>query len=104
MFGGNAVATLTFTGASNAAQSYSASTVPPTASTASAGTNPRQLGTDAPIPSFSNQVGLWSLISGTMTGVVQDAIGPLLQAAGVTLAGADVADLGTDCDAIEIGS
>jgi uncharacterized membrane protein len=103
-FAGNTVATLTFAGASNAAQSYSASTVPPTASTASAGTNPRQLGSDAPIPSFTNEVGLWSLISGTMTGVVEDAIGPLLQAAGVTLAGADVADLGTDCDAIEIGS
>ena len=101
---GNAVATLTLSGASAAAQSYTASVVPPTASTVSAGTNPRQVGTDDPLPTFSNEVGLWSLISADMTGIVGDAIGPLLQAAGVTVGGADVADLGTDCDAIEIGS
>ena len=101
---GNAVATLTLSGASAAAQSYTASVVPPTASTVSAGTNPRQVGTDDPLPTFTNEVGLWSLISADMTGIVGDAIGPLLQAAGVTVGGADVADLGTDCDAIEIGS
>jgi uncharacterized membrane protein len=103
-YAGNAVATLTFTGAPIAAESYTAGVVPPTASTASADTNPIQIGTDDPQPSFSNEVGLWSSISGTMTTVVADAIGPLLQAAGVTVGGADVADLGTDCDAIEIGS
>ena len=50
---GNAVATLTLSGASAAAQSYTASVVPPTASTVSAGTNPRQVGTDDPLPTFS---------------------------------------------------
>ncbi len=114
--GGAAVATLTISGVGPppAAESYSSAVVPPSASTLpgaagpDADTNPIQIGTDDPSlssgMSFSNEVGLWSLISGTMTGVVADAIGPLLQAAGVTVGGADVADLGTDCDAIEIGS
>jgi uncharacterized membrane protein len=106
---GNAVATLTLTGAPSSAQSYSAGTVPPTASTVSAATNPRQVGTDDPTPTISGQTGLdsgllsailgTSLTSGTLT----DVLGPLLQAAGVTVGGADVADLGTDCDAIGIG-
>jgi uncharacterized membrane protein len=106
---GNAVATLTLAGASSSAQSYSAGTVPPTASTVSAATNPRQVGTDAPTPTISAQTGLdsglLSVILGTSltSGTLTDVLGPLLQAAGVSVGGADVADLGTDCDAIGIG-
>ncbi len=100
------VASLSVSGAPVTAESYGASVVPPSASTSSATppTNPIQLGTTNPQLTFSSQTGSWSLVSGLLTGAVDNVLGSVLQAAGVNVGGADVADLGTDCDAIAIAS
>jgi uncharacterized membrane protein len=103
------IASLSVSGAPITAESYSASVVPPTASTAfptppTLPTNPLQLGTSSPQLTFTGQTGSWSLVSGLLTGAIDNVLGSVLQAAGVSVGGADVADLGTDCDAIGIAS
>jgi hypothetical protein len=98
---GSGIATLTISGAAQTAESYGAAVVPPTASTISGGTNPRQLGTTSPTLSYSGLSALspvYTLLTSTLPGV----LGPTLQAAGVNVGGAEVADLGSDCDAIEL--
>ncbi len=84
------------------ATSYSGSVVPPTATTESGNTNPKAIGTTS--PSFTvTMLGVQNPLVSTLLGsVLPGALGPVLQAAGVTLAGADVADLSTNCDAISI--
>ena len=100
--GGTGVATLSISGASNASESYGASVVPPTASTESAATNPRNLGS-APLFSFSGVSGtLNASVNTLLTSVVPGAYGPVLQAAGVQVGGAQVADLSTNCDAVSL--
>jgi uncharacterized membrane protein len=100
--GGSAVATLTIAGASNAYSSYTASVVPPTATTASASppTNPTQLGTTDPTPSITSTTGLDAGLVSTLLGstllpgTVSSILSPVLQAAGLSLGGANIADLG----------
>lgn len=114
---GASVATLTITGASTSTLSYGASVVPPTSTTANANpaTNPVQLGTANPslnATDFSNETGLFASVSSILDGTLLSVLGPVLTAAGVTLAGADVADLGyttstgtqefANCNAVEV--
>jgi uncharacterized membrane protein len=96
---GASVATLSVSGASSVVESYTIA--PPTASTISGGTNPRQLGATSPTLSYSglsSSSPVYSLLTSTLPGFY----GPVLQAAGVSVGGANVADLGTDCDAISL--
>jgi uncharacterized membrane protein len=97
----SAVATLTINGASSTSESYSSSVVPPTDSTMSAGTNPRSLGT--PLVSYSGGPSAQSPVFTLLTSTLPGFYAPVLLSAGVSVGNADVADLGTDCDAIEIG-
>ena len=94
-----ATATLTVNGAPSTSESYDSSVVPPTASTISAGTNPRSLG--VPVLTFSSLSAL-SPVYTLLTSVLPGFYAPVLLAAGVSVGNADVADLGSNCDAIEL--
>jgi uncharacterized membrane protein len=102
--GGSSFATLSISGTS-ASVGYSAGVVPPSASTTSSDppTNPLPVTNTNPTPSFTvTNASLYALantgnlLSSTLVGFYE----PVLQAAGVSVGDADVADLGTDCDAI----
>lgn len=94
-----AAATLTINGAPPTTESYDASVVPPTASTISAGTNPRSLG--VPVLSIGGLSPL-SPVYTLLTSVLPGSYAPVLLAAGVSVGNADVADLGSNCDAFEL--
>jgi uncharacterized membrane protein len=101
---GTGVATLSIGSSSPIMQSppFGASVVPPTASTESLATNPRNL-SGAPTFSFSGVSGtLNASVNTLLTSVVPGAYGPVLQAAGVQVGGAQVADLSTNCDAVSL--
>ncbi len=104
---GTQVASLSINGVTAATNTFTSSEVPPTASTQSAGTNPASVGTSSPTLSFSGLTGLGlsnlflnSLLSSTS--VLSEAYGPVLQALGVQVAGAQLADYYTNCDAVEL--
>ncbi len=96
---GVATTTLTINGAPPTSESYGSSVVPPTASTISAGTNPQSLG--VPVLSFGGLSTL-SPVYTLLTSVLPRFYAPVLLAAGVSVGNADVADLGSNCDAIEL--
>jgi uncharacterized membrane protein len=106
--GGASLVTLNFAGASTTGFSYldggASGVVPPSASTDSGAnpSNPKQLGTSSPTPTISNASGQWTTV-GPLLAPLDAILGPILQAAGVTVGGANVADLGLDCDAIVPG-
>ena len=106
--GGASLVTLSFAGDSTAGFTYLdggvTGVVPPTLSTMSAGSNPKQMtGTADPIPTVSGASGQWTTV-GPLLAPLDAILGQVLQAAGVTVGGASVADLGLDCDAIVPGS
>jgi hypothetical protein len=97
---GVATATMTIDGAAPRSLSYDSSVVPPTSSTASAGTNPISIGT--PVLSYtglSSLSPLYTLLTSTLPGFYV----PVMLAAGVSMGNADVAVLGNDCGAILVG-
>ena len=103
-------ATMTVTGA-NSSATYTQSVVPPTVATATATpnpTNPVNIGTTAPtaVLTFGGVAGgLNSLVSGLLSptsSVLAEAYGPVLQGLGVTVAGAQIADLSTNCGAVSL--
>jgi uncharacterized membrane protein len=102
--GGQSVVSLQFAGAAQTGFTYSdsPSIVPPNATTEAAASNPRQLGTSSPTPTASGGTALWTTL-GPLLAPFDAILGPLLQAAGVTVGGANVADLGLDCDAVVPG-
>ncbi len=87
-------------GSASYAASLSGSVVPPTAATAQAGTNPKSVGTSS--PTFTASGTLNSLVSTLLTSVLPSALTPVLQASGVAVANADVADLSVNCDAVSL--
>jgi len=96
--GGVSAGTLTITGVGTTTKGFISTVIPPTASTQLANTNPVQIGTTSPLLSW---VGLSAPLSGLpalMTGV----LGPVLQATGVTVGGATIADLNYNCGAVSI--
>jgi uncharacterized membrane protein len=109
--GGASIGTLTMTGASSTSLPFGATHVPPSASTMSNNSNPTAFGTTTPNLSFSGS-GLTGLVASllTTTGVapntspplLQSVLGPVLQAAGVNVGGAVVADLNYNCGAVSI--
>ncbi len=100
------VGTLTVSGINSlntSAFSYGPSVVPPSASTAQAGTNPQAAGATNPALSYSgltvtNPSPLYTLLTSTLPGV----LGPILQVSGASVGGVQVADLGTDCGAVSL--
>ena len=103
--GGSSLVTLNFAGANTTGFSYPAGVVPPNSSTDSGAnpSNPRQLGSSDPTPTISGASGQWTSLVGPLMAPLDAILGQVLQAAGVTVGGANVADLGLDCDAIVPG-
>jgi uncharacterized membrane protein len=102
-----AVGSLSISGVSGKGSSFTGpadppATIPPTASTASAGTNPETVaGSTSPTLTFTNTGGLvGSLLS--VGSVLADALQPLLQALGVSVAGAQVAGLSANCGPVSL--
>ena len=82
---------------------YGPSVVPPSASTAQAGTNPQAAGATNPTLSYTgltvtNPSPLYTLLTSTLQGV----LGSILQVAGAAVGGVQVADLGTNCGAVSL--
>ncbi|HEY3842749.1 MAG TPA: pilus assembly protein TadG-related protein [Acidimicrobiales bacterium] len=91
------------TGVNNASLNYAGSVVPPTTATVAARTNPQTVGTDSPSLSFTGLNLVNSLLVGPLlNSVLAPILGPTLQALGVSLAGADVADLSTNCGSVSL--
>jgi uncharacterized membrane protein len=79
--------------------------VPPTASTASATpapTNPVQVVPASPTPTIAGLSGSTNPLVSTTLSTVTGLLDPVLQAAGVSVGGASIADLGTNCDAVSL--
>ncbi len=100
---GTSFATLQITGASSSVVAFSSLTVPITATTITNNTNPHQIATSNPALQITVTnaatyavANAGNLLSSTLGGFLE----PVLQAAGVSVGNADVADLGNDCDAI----
>jgi uncharacterized membrane protein len=106
---GASVATLTLSGYSGSQAGFDGpgggnSVVPPTASTASATpspTNPWTLVPTTTTPSYSGTTGLWSSVQPWMS-VVEPLLEPVLQAVGVALGGAQLADLSANCGSVSL--
>ncbi len=98
---GAGVATLSINGYGPTPQiSFSPTNVPPTASTASATPPSNPITVGSPVPSYSglsSSSPAYSVLT-TLAG----ALGPVLQAAGVAVGGAQVAYLSTNCDAVAL--
>lgn len=105
---GAQIAGLSINGVSNAAATYTGSVVPPTTATATASppTNPVTVGT-FPTLTFSGIAGLLNPFVTALlspTSVLSQALATTAQATGVTIAGAQIADYYTNCDAIQLVS
>ncbi len=99
--GGSSVGTLTMSGASNPSMPFGATVVPPTAASYAANTNPTAIGTTTPILSYSGLTAT-GFANTLLTSLLPPVLGPILQAAGVTVGGAVVADLNYNCGAVSI--
>lgn len=103
------VATTSVSGVSTTALPFIAP-IPPTTSEfgATSGANPAQIGGTLPTVTITALGGLGSGITGVLTAnnlliqQLQSGLSGILQAAGVTVAGADVADLSIDCDTVSL--
>jgi uncharacterized membrane protein len=103
---GSSIGTLTISGAGSTALQFNSTVVPPTASTASPTpptppTNPIQLGTTAPTLSWTG-LSILSPVYALLTSTLPGVLGPILQAAGLSVGGANVADLNYNCGAVSI--
>ncbi len=76
-------------------------TVPPTPSTASAGTNPESVGSSSPTLQFAAAGGANPDVTATM-GVLTTVYGPVLQALGLTVGGADIEALSANCGTVSL--
>ena len=82
---------------------YSAGWVPPTATTIQNGDNPQTAGATAPTLSYSGlTVTNPSLLYTLLTSTLQGALGPILQVAGASVGGAQVADLSSNCGSVAL--
>ena len=103
---GGRVGTLTLSGYNSGTTSrfsYRPSVVPPTATTAANGSNPKSVGTTTPTPTwtgsrFPPRAAAYALLTSTLPGV----LGPILQAAGAAVGGIQVADLSTNCGSVSL--
>ena len=101
---------LSISGVSGAGSSFTGpadppATIPPTASTIAAGTNPETVtGSTSPTLTFTNNGGILPSVAGLLSvgSVLADALQPLLQALGVSVAGAQVAGLSANCGTVSL--
>jgi uncharacterized membrane protein len=98
------IATLTLNGVSpSRLLQYGAPVVPPSPTTAGVNLNPINVATSTPTVSFGSQSGgLPVLVSTLLNTTLPPILGPVLQALGLEVAGAQVADLSTNCDAVSL--
>ena len=75
--------------------------IPPTTSTASAGTNPESVGSTTAGFTWTAAGGVNPLVS-TLMGTLASAYGPVLQALGVTVGGATIAGLSDTCGPVSL--
>jgi uncharacterized membrane protein len=99
---GTGIATVSITGYSGPSSSFAAAVVPPTASTAAAGTNPVQVAPASPTPTIAGLSGSTNPLVSTTLSTVTGLLDPVLQVAGVSVGGASIADLGASCDAVSL--
>jgi uncharacterized membrane protein len=102
---GTNIATVSIGGYSGPSHTFAggaSGVVPPTASTAAADTNPYQVVSTTPTPTYSGLSGSTNPTVSGMLSTVAGFLDPVLQALGVGVAGASVADLGTNCDAVSL--
>jgi uncharacterized membrane protein len=88
---------VSFTGPANP----TGSVIPPTTSTASAGTNPESVGSSTPAVTFTAATGANSSVTATMA-VLDGVLGEDLQALGLTVGGATVAGLAANCGTVSL--
>jgi len=96
---GLAIATLGVSGVSIQTLPYNNLVVPPTATTAANDTNPIAIGTTSPSFTLSGMSAANTQLVGTLLNVTLEATLPVLQPLGVSVGGADVAALTSNCDA-----
>ena len=98
---GSGIATLSISGYNSGIQkTFPGTDVPPTATTAAQDLNPVTVAPNSTTPNWS---GLSSSSPAyTVITLLSGALVPVLQAAGVTVAGAEVADLSTNCGAVSL--
>jgi len=99
---GTNIATVSIAGYSGPSSTFAGGVVPPTASTGTAGTNPYQVDPASPTPTYSGLSGSTNPAVSTALSTVAGLLDPILQAAGVSVGGASIADLGTNCDAVSV--
>jgi uncharacterized membrane protein len=95
---GSNVGSIAVTGLSSTPLTYT--TVPPTTTSINNGTNPKNIWATAPSINLS-LLGI-PLLDQLLLGNVGSTLGPLLQTLGVNVAGAQVADLSTNCDPVTL--
>ncbi len=82
---------------------FATGVVPPTATTVTNGTNPQSAGSTMPNPTWSgltvtNPSALYTLLTSNLQGV----LGPILQVSGVSVGGAQVTDLSSNCGSVAL--
>lgn len=101
---GSQIATLTLNGVASRPVNFAPAIIPPSPSTA--GTNPVNVATTTPTITFVPPTGtppvLSPVVVSVLNGLSTTVLGPVLQALGVEVAGAQTAYLSTDCDAVSL--
>jgi uncharacterized membrane protein len=99
---GSQISTLTV-GGTNVTLGYVGDDIPLSNATATLSpANPQTVGTTSPSLSFGSLLGLGSVVSPLLNNTLGPVLGPVLQALGVSVGGAQVADLSTLCDSISL--
>jgi len=98
------IGTLTISGVSNKAGNYGVvppAAIPPNSASLGAGDNPRNFGSTTPLFSYSGLSSL-SPVYTLLSSVLPPVLGPVLQTAGASVGGAQVADLSDRCDVVSV--
>jgi uncharacterized membrane protein len=98
---GSQISTLTLSGVSNKSETFTSANVPPTASSFSSNKNPQRVGSTSLTPTYTG-LSSSSPAYTFLTTLLSPVMTPVLQAAGVSVAGAEVAFLGANCGAVSI--
>ncbi len=98
---GVGIGTLSLQGFSGTA-SFNPGAVPPSGTTVSAGTNPKSVGTSTPTVSYAPGISTLSPAYAVLNNILPPVYGPILQAAGVSVGGAQVTDMSTNCGAVSL--
>ena len=98
---GVGIGTLSLQGFSGTA-SFNPGAVPPSGTTVSAGTNPKSVATSTPTVSYAPGISTLSPAYAVLNNILPPVYGPILQAAGVSVGGAQVTDMSTNCGAVSL--